>query len=355
MQVYANQLEAQLQNALAPLYLVFGDDDFLRLNALQTIRQYAQRQGFDERAQFIQQQDFRWHDLMAESQNLSLFSSRRLIDLELPSASPGQEGGKFLQQWVKEPPADTLLVLHGPKLKAEQQKTKWFKALSEAGVFVPVFTPDRSRLPAFIQQQAQRYGLQPEPDATQLLVDWFEGNLLALDQALHKLALQHHQGQTVIVTVAMVRQNSDLQSRFDVFSLQEALIKPDPAGFLKRLQRLFETDGEPAIIHWLLQRELTTLQTAVQHRGNPADASRAMQRMGIWKNQQSAYLQRAKNWSAEHSEALAAILWRAELAIKRDTGEDLKTLFAHAGLLLMNPAILALDYLWQADPPYELL
>ncbi|RUO32152.1 DNA polymerase III subunit delta [Aliidiomarina sedimenti] len=363
MQVYANQLDNHLQGPLQPVYLVFGDDDFLRLRALAAIRKRAAELGFNERSQFNQQQDFSWQDLLNENQNLSLFSDLRLIEVEMPTAAPGQDGSKALQQWV-DSAQDALLIIHGPKLKADQQKAKWFKALTQQGVFVPVYTPQRSQLPGFIQQLAQSYGLQLDGDATALLSDWFEGNLLALDQALHKIALHYCQVKNsgaessaaentqrapLQVSAEMVRQDADLQSRFDVFSLQDAILQGQFNVYLQRLQRLLETDGEPAIIHWLLQRETNTLNSVYQQQTQGEDTSRALQRHGVWKSQQHAYLRILKDWSPARSEALFNLLWRAELALKRDSGEDMATLFAHLGLLLIEPPADTFDFLRHHD------
>lgn len=335
MQVYANQLDKHLQGALQPIYLVFGDDDFLRLQALGKIRQRAQQLGFSERLQLNQQQDFSWQELTQFTQNLSLFSERRLLELEMPTAAPGQEGSKALQAWVDDNAPDTVLVLHGPKLKADQQKSKWFKALTHQGVFIPVYSPERTQLPAFVNQLAQHYKLKPEPAAIELLSDWFEGNLLALDQALHKLALHHNiSGAYAPLSVQDVRENADLQSRFDVFSLQDPLLRGDYKTYLSRLQRLLDTDGEPAIIHWLLQRECTVINSVylLSQQGMPIAA--ALQKQGVWKSQQGAYAYAIKHWNAQRQEALNQLLWRVELAIKRDSKDDLATLFAHIGLCM---------------------
>lgn len=338
MQVSPNQLAKHLQGPLQPIYLIFGDDDFLRLQALHQIRQQAQALGFAERQQFNQQQDFSWSDLAASSQNLSLFSSLRIVELEMPTATPGNDGSKALQAWVESDYQDTLLILHGPKLKSAQQQAKWFKALTKKGVFVQVYTPERAQLATHINQLARRYRLALDSDAIALLTDWFEGNLLALDQALHKLSLQFPViNSPVEINVQQVRDNVELQSRFDVFSLQEPLLNNQFSVYLNRLQRLLETDAEPAIIHWLLQRECNNCHQAflLVNQGTPV--ATAIQKQGIWKSQHAAYSRQLKAWSFAKHEQLIDLLWRAELALKRDSGEMLSTLFSHIGLILTQP------------------
>lgn len=335
MQLYANQLHQHLQNTLQPVYLLFGDDDYLRLRALRAIRNKARQLGFDERLQFNQQQDFDWDELHSASQNLSLFSQRRSIEIELPTASPGVDGGKALLAWTQSPPEDTLLILHGPKLKAQQQQSKWFKGLTKNGVFVPVYTPDKAQLPRFINQLAHEYQLALTPEAVALLQHWFEGNLLALDQTLQKIALSRtdSSANALQVNEDLVKAHAELQSRFDVFALQEPLLQQNFAHFLQRLQRLMETDAEPALIHWLLQRHYTTLHQAqlLIEAGEPLGI--ALQKQGVWKQQQAAYGAVLKRWTRAHQQQASQLLVHMELALKRDTQHDLATLFSHFGLL----------------------
>lgn len=352
MQVYARQLAQHLKETLQPVYLIFGDDDFLRLRALRQLRRRARELDFNERESFNTQDNFQWEQLQGIGQSLSLFSTRRIIEVELPTASPGQDGSKALQLWADQLPEDTLLVLHGPKLKSEQQRSKWFKALTTRGVFVPVFTPDSSQFGQFIHQLAQEYNWQADSAAVELLARWFEGNLLALDQTLHKLALHHGSTDTPFarpLTAAMIEADADISSRFDVFALEEAILRQDLTAYLHRLKRLLDTDGEPAIIHWLLQREVNTLHRLFSDTQAGMNLSQAMQQARIWKQQQNFYPARVQAWSKEHSKQAFNLLWLAENSLKRDNGTDLATLFSHLGYLLAAPQSLLPE--WLLDIP----
>jgi len=346
MQVYANQLEQHLKTQLQPLYLVFGDDDYLRLRAIRSIREKAVQLGFSERLQFNQQHEFDWAELNSASQNLSLFSERRSIELELPTASPGIEGSKALHAWTQAPPPDILLILHGPKLKAELPRSKWIKALDPLGVFVPVYTPKKTHHMRFITQLAGEYQLALEADAVQLLQAWFEGNLLALDQTLQKIALSRTDNghQPLPIDTRLVKAHAELQSRFDIFALQEPLLQQNFKLYVQRLQRLIETDAEPALIHWLLQRHCNTLNQAQQLITEGETLAQALQKQGIWKQQQAAYSVLLQRWSAQHREQANQLLLHIELALKRDTKEDFVTLFSHLGLLCCSAELPSLPF-----------
>lgn len=331
MQLAPAQLPALLERqGLPPVLSVFGDSPLLIDDALQMIRQHARHQGIDERLRWLQDGQFDWQQLQDQSASLSLFSSLRLIELELPEGKPGRDGGEAIRQYVQSPPSDQILIVIGPKLKQEQLKAKWYKELSEAGPVINANSPDRSALPRFVQARAQRYQLQLQADATQLLADWFEGNLLALDQELQKLALTNLPQP---VTAAAIQTAADDQSRFSVFALQEAILQADLDTALHRLARLFEEGVEPAILNWMLQREWQTV-SQLQQADNFAEACR---KNGVWRNQEQAYRQFCQRMSQHASTKAADLLARLEYAFKRDSGEHYPTLATHLVALYCRP------------------
>ncbi|MFP3366861.1 DNA polymerase III subunit delta, partial [Pseudoalteromonas sp. SIMBA_148] len=80
------------------------------------------------------------------------------------------------------------------RLDRKVQQTAWFKALEKVGVFIAVWPVDHSRLGFWIRVRARRHGLELNQDAARLLAERIEGNLLAADQELQKLALLHPPG-----------------------------------------------------------------------------------------------------------------------------------------------------------------
>ena len=85
LKLYSNQLAAQLQKSLAPVYLVFGEEPLQKQESIDLIRAAAKKQGFDERQSYSWDNSFSWNDFLMELNNLSLFSPRRIFELELPA------------------------------------------------------------------------------------------------------------------------------------------------------------------------------------------------------------------------------------------------------------------------------
>src|SRR5882762_8829382 len=91
MQLRAEQLHAHLAKSLAPVYAIHGDEPLLALEAADTVRAAARRQGFSERVVFEPSRSFDWSEFTHATASLSLFASRKLIELRLASA-PGVPG-----------------------------------------------------------------------------------------------------------------------------------------------------------------------------------------------------------------------------------------------------------------------
>lgn len=332
MQLTPAQLSDHIATHGLPVVLsVFGDAPLLVDDSLQQIRASARQLGVDERLRYVQDSQFEWRQLTDQSASLSLFSNHKLIELELPEAKPGREGGDALRRYLQAPPVDQTLVVLGPRLKQEQLKSKWYQELAAAGPVVLANNPERHALPAFIQQRAQHYGLPLAQEAIQRLALWFEGNLLALDQELQKLALIDLPHPITIEHIETIAQD---QSRFNVFALQEAIVSGQLETALHRLQRLLEEDTEFAILNWMLQREWQLVMN-LQQAENFEDACR---KNGVWRNQINAYRQFCQRLAAPQVMARAAqLLAQLELAFKRDTGAQLATLATHLVTLYCQP------------------
>lgn len=336
--LFPEQLQQHLNGQPLPaIILLFGEELLLRQDALSELRQYLKQRCGDEleRQRLIQQHDFDWQQLQDSGQSLSLFSQFRVLELELHDNKPGREGSDALTQYAQQPPAEQLLVVIGDRLKKEQQNSRWFKALSQRAWLVRTPTPDRARLPRFIHQRAQRYGLQLSSDALDLLAHWFEGSLASLDQELQKWSLLHNQET---LDVAAVKQFMQDVSHFDAFSLQDSLLQNDWQQAAHRLARLLEEDVDRHQLLWVMQREVQTLSQVKTAQQSQLDSATIFRQQMIWPSQQPAYQQRAQRLPWTALQQAQRLIQRLELALKNDTGEPVDTLFMHClGLLCVGP------------------
>lgn len=228
MRLSPEQLTAQLQRTIAPLYVLMGAELLLVMEAADEIRLSASRQGYTNREIITVDQRFDWRGLRQWGRQSSLFGNQRLLDIRIPTGKPGREGGAALEAFSQRLPSETVAIVTLPWLDQQSQSSKWFKALEQAGHLVVIPAVKREQLAAWIAKRLQCQNHIVNRDALQFFVDNVEGNLLAAHQEIQKLALLYPSGElsfeqikTAILDVA----------RYDVTQLAEAMMTTDMARF----------------------------------------------------------------------------------------------------------------------------
>ncbi|WP_460730901.1 DNA polymerase III subunit delta [Lysobacter rhizosphaerae] len=304
MELKTEQLAAQVQaGPLRPAYLIAGPEPLRVLEAADAVRAAARAQGINEREIFEAEGNQRepdWAAMEASVQAPSLFASRRLFEVRLPTGKPGTEGARVISEFCANPPHDiTLLVTAGEW--SRQHGGKWSEAIGRIGCIAVAWPVKPHELPGWIEARLRSRGLKADRDAVQLLADRVEGNLLAAAQEIEKLKLLAH-GAAPNGDVLDAARMEDLvadAARFDVFRLIDAALNGQGAQ-VSRMIRGLRGEGEavPALLGMVI-KELQTA-SALARAGNLANAFKAQR---VWDSKQPMYrraLQRhdAKRWDA---------------------------------------------------------
>ena len=314
MKLPLNQLKAHLDRGLKRFYLVAADEPLLVAEATDTIRRAALEQGFDERKVHFVERGFRWDMLAAAGDNLSLFSSRRILELRMSSPRPGDAGAKTIRELAGSDDPDRLVIVSiQDKLDSAAQKSVWVKTVEQHGVVVDIRAVMRHELPRFIQARAKLRGLRIDPDAAELLADRTEGNLLAADQELTKLALILDGAEVNVEAVLAAVATS---ARFDVFRLGDAIVAGDLTRALTVLDGLRAEDAPPTLVLWAIVREI--LQFAELKRAEMAGQSLEplMGRLRIWRSRQPQIRKALRRYSPGQLRQLVADAARVDRTVK---------------------------------------
>jgi len=255
VKVSPGQLSAELRRTLAPIYLVSGDEPLLVAEAAEAIRAEAEKAGYTERKRYAVERGFDWNLLHDASVSMSLFAERRVIELRLASASPG-EGADALVEYAEHLPPDTLLLVLCPKLDRRTAASRWVVALERSGVLVELRAIGTRELGGWIERRMRAVELEPTAGAVALLAERVEGNLLAAAQEIEKLRLLHGAGA---LDEAAVREAVADSARFDVFQLVDAALAGDAGRALRILDGLRGEGVEPVLIIWALGRDLRSI------------------------------------------------------------------------------------------------
>jgi DNA polymerase-3 subunit delta len=254
MQLAPAQLATHLKQGLQALYVLVGDEPLAHRECLDAIRHAARLQGFDERNSLLVERAFNWQQIASYGASISLFASRRLLEINLPSGKPGVEGGKALQALASQALSDTTVLIILPKLEREAKNSAWFSALEKQAVVINLEEVPASQLPKWIGARLAQQGQQASPATLEFLAHQVEGNLLAANQEVQKLGLLHPAGE---LSDEAVRQAVLNVSRYDAFQLGEAVLAGDSARTVRILQGL-QDEGENAVavmnpLMWVLR------------------------------------------------------------------------------------------------------
>ena len=304
MKLTFDTLRKHLSGEPARAYLVSGDEALLVGEAADAIRAAAKRAGFEEREVFFIERVADWEAVRGATNNLSLFGSRKLIEIRLPSGKPGTGGSNSIAELLNAPNPDNIYLMLTGKLEREQAGAAWVKAFETAGAWLPIWPVDVAALPQWLRNRAAAMEVQLDDKAVQLIVERTEGNLLAAHQELQKLKLTIPDGKVGVETVQASLGDS---ARFDVFQLGEAALAGDVTRALRILAGLRSEGVEPVLALWSLAREIHNTWGTTQNDGYNA---RSWQRP-------SPMLETAKRRAGRLPYArLAARLSRADRMIK---------------------------------------
>lgn len=253
MQLRAEDLERHLARGLAPRYVIHGDEPLQSLEAADAIRAQARAQGYAEREVLTVERSFDWGQLAASGANLSLFSSKKLVELRIPGGKPGTEGAAAIVQYCAAPLPDVLTIVSLPKLDRRSQDTAWFKALTREGALINTFQVERAQLPQWIAARLARQKQKAGRETLQFLADSVEGNLLAAHQEIQKLGLLFAPGELDFDAVCGAVLNV---ARYDAFKLNEAMLAGDKARLARMLDGLKSEGEAPPKILWVLAEEI---------------------------------------------------------------------------------------------------
>lgn len=305
MQLRAEQLARQLQQQLAPVYLLSGDEPFLIQEAADSIRATAREQQYSERLILHVDSGFSWQELLDSASNLSLFAEQRIIELRLRSSKIGDQGSKAIQHYCGHCLQDNLLMITAPRLDKASQNAKWVKAIDQVGTLVQFWPVPAGELPRWLQARLAAQGLSADQEALQTIAELVEGNLLAAAQEVDKLALLSPDGR---ITAAMVSEAVGNSSRYTVYNLIDLALAGDARGALRVLSGLQSESNDAGLISWALSREIHALDQArcMQSQGQSSDnISRSLKIFGARKALFQRALKRLPESAIRHLLALS--------------------------------------------------
>ncbi|MGH8320629.1 MAG: DNA polymerase III subunit delta [Gammaproteobacteria bacterium] len=309
MKLTSDKLDSHLKAALAPVYLIAGDEPLQREEAADAIRAAARARDHTDREVFFAERGFDWNLLATAGASLSLFASKRILEVRLPTGKPGDDGATALSTYAQNPAPDTLLLIISAKL--ERGGGRWAEALEKAGVLITVWPVEAKNLAGWLGRRMQGRGLKPSAEAVALMAARVEGNLLAAAQEVEKLLLLKGPGPVDVDAVAEAVADS---ARYDPYGLVDAALAGDRSRTARILEGLKEEGTEPTFILWALTREIRSLAGMAWEIQGGAPMQRVLAR--VWEKRRPAIQKALNRHRPQDWQGLLSHLARADRILK---------------------------------------
>jgi DNA polymerase-3 subunit delta len=192
----ADQVDSQLARNLAPVWLVHGDEPLLALEAADAVRAAARKRGHVEREVHFIERAFDWSLFTQSAASQSLFGDRKIVELRFATGSPPPPRPRPSRRTAASRIRTRCCWSPCPGPRA--------RAGGNPAGSPPSSAPERwsrrsrltrAQLPQWLAQRLARQKQSASSDALELMADRVEGNLLAAQQEILKLALLAPEGE----------------------------------------------------------------------------------------------------------------------------------------------------------------
>jgi DNA polymerase-3 subunit delta len=227
----------------APVCVVFGDESFLRRQAIQELRQRAL--GSDDAEFSLTRFDgdaAQMRDVLDELSTVALFGGgNRLVVIDNADDFVSKQRAS-LEDYVAKPKASGTLVL---EVTTWPKTTRLYKAVDSSGLQIDCKTPDARSTTKWLAGWAKsRHQARLETAAAEAMLDLVGPELGLLDQELAKLAVSVKPGEPI--TAELVDQLVGGWRSQTAWDMIDAALAGNPREALAQLDRLLLA-GENAI------------------------------------------------------------------------------------------------------------
>ncbi len=245
--------QAKKAGQLPAFVLVTGNDDFLRIEAADLIRETARELGYHDREIFEMNGSSDWSQVAMAAADIGMFAAQKVIDVRIPGAKVGRKGPDGIKKLLSQPFDGVTVLFTIPTPDWASAKAAWWQSLRTTCSTVTCDTPPRAQLGRWLAARLARQGQSASPEALDYLADLVEGNLFAANQEINKLALLFDARE---LTRSEISQTVTDSSHFEIDSLIESIEQANASRVLRILDGLEAQDAPLPLLLAMLTREI---------------------------------------------------------------------------------------------------
>ncbi len=314
------------RNGLDSLYLVVGEEDYLRDEAIAAIRAWKKPRDLGAGAEASAAHDSDHDDtfscdllygdeadaqeILSRVQEIPFFSDHRVVILKWADKLSAKHG-EALIPYFQTPSESSTFVVAALKLDG---RTKWVQTLKAKATVIdcaPLY--DNHRL-GWVKQEATRLGVKLDQEAAWLLKDIAGEGLYRVRRELDKLALFVPVGQTITGEDVAAVQGADTGA--SVFDLAGAIAANNPSQALTIVEKNLESGEAPLRILGALLWQYRRLWKAKDSLAQGINESKVARSLGLSPYRQGEFFALATRFSLSHFAQAWPVLAETDSSLK---------------------------------------
>jgi DNA polymerase III subunit delta len=313
------------RNEILPVYVLFGDETFLRDRAAKTIADTAFADGelrdFNE-AEFSLEIADNLRNALAAAEQLPMMASRRvirLVDVRVAQSSTRdtlrEDNESILSAYLERPAPTTTLILLANELNGNRKMGRLLKALPGAFEFCRL---EQSDLVKWADRRIKEVGAMADPPTTRYLVSLTGDDVRRLNSEIEKLAVGAMPEGTITTELIdkLVANNREIST----FDLPDHLAAGRGKAAVTTLRKMLDDGAEPVALVGALAfgyRRLMIAKEMMDARAGRNEIASALKLYGTWQDKLLATARRADAARLDHAIRRIA---ETDLAIKTSVG-----------------------------------
>lgn len=331
---YQGILNSIDRGVVAPVYLIYGDEDYLQEMLLKAFKDKLANSdisafNFDE----IDADKATPGEIVSSANTLPVFADKRLVIVKNPSFLIAKKEGEepnnkdteeVLLSYLKDPLFSTCLIFW-VKGSVDKRK-KIVKAIEKAGNIVQVERLKGIEIGIWLNEEARMLGKKLDNKAAEYIVLHGGADLRALKNEIQKLVL--YAGNENIITLKMTEQILTKTAEANIFALVDNIgLKKGESALMEMRALLFA--GEPAVrILFMIARQFRLILRAKDLERNGFTEKQITEELSLHPYVTGKIMRQSRNFSFIELEDSLRFILECDTALKtgalpRQSLEDL--------------------------------
>lgn len=251
-QTYDDLQRSLSERRFAPVYLFYGEEDFLASEATQSVIDAALtagERGFNLDVVYGNEADAR--EIIAHAQSFPMMVERRVVVVREMDKLANKE---LLSTYIESPSPTTSLVLVSTKPDFRKKPYVTAKRAGSVFEFKPLY---ENHVPSWVVKRVKQQGKDIEPEASKMLTAHIGTSLREIQNELNKLYV--FIGERKLITEGDIHAVVGVSKEFNIFELQKTLGAKNLRRSVEIMERMLDSGESGTLMILMLTRYFLAL------------------------------------------------------------------------------------------------